>query len=297
MKRARRVSASKTGGCRATTPLCYRDDPMTDPRQLLERLEEEIRNYSSICVAFSGGVDSGLLAGVAVRVLGDRAVAVTADSPSMARRELRAAEIFAREIGIAHIVEQTDELANADYSRNDTDRCFHCKHTLFELCESVAAREELSTLAYGYTLDDVGDFRPGARAAAKFGVVAPLRDAGFGKEQIRAVAAHLGYELWDKPAAPCLASRVPYGSEVTSEKLGTIEQMEDLLHELGFRIFRARFDGSLMRIECAEEEISRLVAPDVRRQLLDRAAGLGVPLLTVDLEGFRSGKLNRAVLR
>lgn len=270
---------------------------MNDPRQLLDRLEAEVSRYDSMCVAFSGGVDSGLLAGVAQRVLGARAVAVTADSASMARRELRAASVFAREIGIRHIVEQTRELENPDYARNDTNRCFHCKHTLFEVCEAIATREKLSALAYGYTLDDVGDFRPGAEAAAKFGVVAPLRDARFGKEEIRAVAAHLGYELWDKPAAPCLASRVPYGSSVTTEKLGTIEEIEDLLHELGFRIFRARFDGKLMRIECAEEEIPRLVTTDVRQQLVARATALGIPLLTVDLEGFRSGKLNRAVLQ
>lgn len=270
---------------------------MSEAREILQRLEREIRRYDSLCVAFSGGVDSGVLAGVAQRVLGDRAVAVTADSESMARRELRAAIVFAHQIGIRHIVQRTSELSNPDYARNDRDRCFHCKHALFELCEEIAAREQLSTLAYGYTLDDVGDFRPGARAAVEFGVVAPLRDAAMGKDEIRAVAAYLGYELWDKPAAPCLASRIPYGSAVTTEKLGTIEQIEELMHELGFRIFRARFDGKMMRIECAEDEIPRLVAPEVRRELLSKANALGVPLLTVDLEGFRSGKLNRTVLQ
>lgn len=270
---------------------------MADPSMLLERLELEISRYDSLCVALSGGVDSGVLAGVAQRVLGAAAVAVTADSASMARRELRAASIFAREIGIRHIVETTDEMTNPDYAKNDVNRCFHCKHALFERCVEIAKREKLSTLAYGYTRDDVGDIRPGARAAEEFGVVAPLRDAGFGKEEIRAVAALLGYELWDKPAAPCLASRIPYGSAVTNEKLSTIEEMENLLHDLGFRIFRARFDGKLMRIECAPEELPRIVSGGVREQILERASRLGVPLLTVDLEGFASGKLNRAVLQ
>lgn len=270
---------------------------MTAPSTLLGRLEQEIRRYDSLCVALSGGVDSGVLAGVAQRVLGDAVVAVTADSASMARRELRAASVFAREIGIRHIVETTGELSNPNYAKNDVHRCFHCKHALFERCVEIAKRENLSTLAYGYTLDDVGDIRPGARAAEEFGVVTPLRDAGFGKEQIRAVAAFLGYELWDKPAAPCLASRIPYGSPVTTQKLGAIEEMEDLLHELGFRIFRARFDGKVMRIECAPEELPRIVSGGVREQILEKASQLGVPLLTVDLEGFASGKLNRPVLQ
>lgn len=267
------------------------------PDELLSRLEDQLRKYDSMIVAFSGGVDSGLLLGVAVRLLGDRAIALTADSPSMARRELAAARRFALQVGARHVVVQTEELSNPDYAQNDERRCYWCKHTLFERCQEIARAEGISAVAYGFTRDDAGDFRPGQTAAAEFGVVTPLKDAGFGKAEIRALAAHLGYELWDKPAAPCLASRIPYGSEVTDEKLQKIEAMEDLLHDLGFHIFRARFDGKLMRIECAEEEIPRLVTPDIRLQLVQKASELSVPLLTIDLEGFRSGKLNRTALR
>ena len=263
----------------------------------LERLERQLSRYDDLLVAWSGGVDSGVLLGAARRVLGDRVVAITADSPSMARRELRAAVIFARELGVRHVVEQTSELELDDYRRNDVQRCYWCKHTLFTLCEAVAAREGISTIAYGYTADDVGDVRPGHAAAEKFGVVSPLHAAGLGKKEIRAIATELGYALADKPAAPCLASRIPYGSEVTPEKLSVVEAMEETLGDLGFRIFRARFDGKVMRIECAEEELPRLVQPDIRMQLLSRAGELAVPLLTIDLEGFRSGKLNRASLR
>jgi uncharacterized protein len=259
----------------------------------LDRLEAAIRPYQKLLVAFSGGVDSGVLLAVARKVLGEGAVAITADSPSMARRELREASRFAAVHGVRHLVVKTDELSNESYVRNDTDRCFWCKHTLFSRCEEVAKAEGFPAIAYGYTADDVGDHRPGHRAAEQFGVVAPLHEAGLGKEEIRAIAAGLGLELWDKPAAPCLASRIPYGSEVLPEKLDRIEAMEDLLFELGFRIFRARFDGTLMRVEVGESEIERAATSEVRARLLARSRELSIPLLVLDLEGFRSGKLNR----
>ena len=268
-------------------------EPVIDVKASLERLEETLAQHSRLLIAYSGGVDSGVLLGVARRVLGDGAIAVTADSPSMARRELRAAEIFAREIGAQHIVVRTDELERDEYARNDRDRCFWCKTTLFERCATLREELGVDAVAYGFNRDDRGDFRPGQKAAQQFGVVAPLDDAALGKDEVRAIARHLGYDLWDKPAAPCLASRIPYGSEVTDSKLSVIESMEDLMHDLGFRIFRARFDGQTMRVEVADEELSRAVQPDIRQQLVSRAAELRVPLLLLDLEGFRSGKLNR----
>lgn len=268
-----------------------------DTASVLQRLGREISRHPSLLIAFSGGVDSGVLLAVAHRVLGDRAVAITADSPSMARREFREAARFAAQLGVRQIVVKTHEVELDAYARNDANRCFWCKHTLFEKCEEVAQRDGFQAIAYGFTLDDVGDHRPGQRAAKEFGVVTPLHDAGLGKREIRAVAAELGLDLWDKPAAPCLASRVPYGSEVNPEKLQKIEEMEELLFTLGFRIFRARFDGTLMRLELDERELPRAAEPDTRLQLLEKARTIGVPLLTLDLEGFRSGKLNRSDLQ
>jgi uncharacterized protein len=245
-------------------------------------------------VAFSGGVDSAVLTAVAHRVLGDRVAAFTADSPSMPRRELRRARAFAAGIGVTHVVRQTSEMALDAYRENDRNRCYWCKHTLFDVCERVAGELGFPQLAYGYTADDVGDLRPGHRAATEFGVRSPLLEAGLGKAEIRAIAQSLGLEVWDKPAAPCLSSRIPYGSAVSEEKLARIEAVEDLLDEMGFRLFRARFDGKEMRIEVGVDEIDRAATAPVRSRLLARAAEIGVPLLTLDLEGFRSGKLNTA---
>lgn len=260
---------------------------------MLDRLETELRRYDRLIIAYSGGVDSGVLLGVAQRVLGTGAIALTADSPSLARRELREAAIFARQLCVEHRVVATSEMELDDYVRNDRNRCFWCKQTLFETCRRIGVELGIGHVAYGYIRDDAGDHRPGHQAAANFGVVSPLYDAGLGKDDVRALARHLGYELWDKPAAPCLSSRIPYGSAVTDEKLRTIEAVEDLLHELDFEIFRARYDGATMRIEVAEEELPRLVDAEVRSRLLQRSRELSVPLLTIDLEGFRSGKLNR----
>lgn len=265
-----------------------------DVRESLRRLEEELGRYERLIVAYSGGVDSGVLLGVAHRVLGDRVVAVTADSPSLARRELREASIFALQLGVEHRVVPTNELSLEEYAKNDRNRCFFCKQTLFTTCRELGAELGIEHVAYGYNLDDEGDYRPGHRAAADAGIVAPLHDSRLGKVAVRAIARELGYELWDKPAAPCLASRIPYGSAVTDEKLRKIEAVEDLLHELRFEIFRARFDGTLMRIEVEESELPRVVSGEIRSALLQRASEVGVPLLTIDLEGFRSGKLNRA---
>ncbi|MFN2443234.1 MAG: ATP-dependent sacrificial sulfur transferase LarE [Thermoanaerobaculia bacterium] len=268
-----------------------------DPLRALEALEGEIRTRESLIVAFSGGVDSGVLLAVAARVLGDRVVAITADSASIPRKELEDAKAFARRLGVEHRMIGTDELDKPEYSRNEPDRCFWCKQTLFDVCARVAREEGWDAIAYGFTRDDVGDFRPGHRAAQQAGVIAPLHDAGLGKEAIRAIGLHLGLDLWDKPAAPCLSSRVPYGSEVTVEKLAKIEAMESLLHDCGFAVCRARFDGRTMRIELEPDQIPRAASPEIRSKILLEADRLGVALVTIDLEGFRSGKLNRSELR
>ena len=266
--------------------------PLRDGATALAALEQVLAASPGMLIAFSGGVDSAVLTAVAHRVLGERVAAFTADSPSMPRRELRRASAFAAGIGVTHVVRPTSEMALDAYRENDRNRCYWCKHTLFDVCERVARELGFSSVAYGYTADDVGEHRPGHRAATEFGVRSPLLEAGLRKAEIRAVAQELELEVWDKPAAPCLSSRIPYGSEVSAEKLARIEAVEDLLDEMGFRLFRARFDGREMRIEVGVAEIERAASPEVRGRILALAGRLGVPLVTLDLEGFRSGKLS-----
>lgn len=269
----------------------------TSPILLLGKLEDSIRRYDGLVVAFSGGVDSAVLLAAAGRCLGRRAVAFTADSPSIPRSEIEAAISIAAGIGVEHHVEQTSELVNDDYSRNDEKRCYFCKQTLFDAARAFAADRGISNVAYGFTADDAGDYRPGQQAAEEQGIRRPLFDAGLGKAEIRAIAKLLGLEIWDKPAAPCLASRIPYGSAVTETKLSHVEQMEALLHELGFRVCRARYDGTTMRIELESNDISRAAMPQVRQRIIELGARLAIPLVTLDLEGFKSGKLNREIGR
>jgi uncharacterized protein len=262
------------------------------PAVSLAALEETLRTSDGMLVAFSGGVDSAVLLAVAVRVLVSRAVAFTADSPSMPRRELAAAVDFADRIGARHIVRETTELERDEYKRNDRNRCYWCKHTLFGECEAAASELGLSEIAYGYTADDVNDFRPGHRAAGEFGVRSPLFEAGLTKAEIRGIARSLGFELWDKPAAPCLSSRIPYGSAVSERKLAHIDAMEELLHDLGFRVCRARYDGDAMRIEVERGELPRASRPEIRSSIQARAKALGVGSVTLDPDGFQSGRLN-----
>lgn len=262
--------------------------------EALGRLESALRGHPRLLVAFSGGVDSAVLLAVAHRVLGSGASALTADSPSLARAELEGAIRFARRLGIEHRIVRTAEMSRPEYVRNEPDRCFWCKQTLFELSSKLAEAAGGTTVAYGYTRDDVGDYRPGHEAAKAFAVAAPLWEAGLGKREIRGIARELELDVWDKPAAPCLSSRIPYGSEVTVEKLRAIEEMEELLHDRGFRICRARYDGREMRLELEPADLPRASAEPTRSALAAKARSLGVALLTLDLEGFVSGKLNRS---
>lgn len=244
-------------------------------------------------VAFSGGADSALLAAAARQVLGERAVAVIARSPSLPQRELRLAEETARQIGIRLIAVDTFELENPDYAANRGDRCYFCKDELFTALERVAAATGIRWIAYGENLDDLGDHRPGRRAATEHGVRAPLREAGLTKSDVRELARRLGLPVWDKPAFACLSSRFPVGTRITAELLRQVEEAEDALWELGFRQFRVRHHGEIARIEVPKEEFPRLVeaAGEVSRRLKE----CGYRFVTMDLEGYRSGSLNPVV--
>ncbi|MCE0765803.1 ATP-dependent sacrificial sulfur transferase LarE [Pseudonocardia kujensis] len=268
------------------------DDRATrTPERTLEDLRARLAAESALLVAFSGGVDSALVAAVAHEVLGARALAVTAVSASLPGAERRAAAEFARRHGIAHVEVCTDELTRPEYVANRGDRCYHCKSALFDVLEPLAALSG-AAVALGTNLDDLGDHRPGLRAAGERGAVAPLVDAGMGKIEVRAVSAALGLETTAKPAAACLSSRVAYGEPVTREVLGRIEAAEDGLHGLGFPVCRVRShaNGTVARVELPEEELETAAGRRTEIDTVVRAAGF--EFCALDLQGFRSGRMN-----
>ncbi len=261
-----------------------------------QRLLDALRGMGSVAVAFSGGIDSTVVALAAREALGDRAVAVTADSPSVPRAEVDEARRLAGHIRIRHIIVQTDEFADPDYVRNDGSRCYFCKSELYSRIETLLPGLGTDTICSGANLDDAGDYRPGLKAAAEHRVRHPLQEAGFTKADVRAVALARGLPTWDKPASPCLSSRLAPGVEVTHERTARVEAAEVYLRSLGFRECRVRLhEGELARVEVPVDGLARLAEPAVREGLSRRLKELGFRYVTLDLEGFRSGSLNDLV--
>ena len=258
-------------------------------RQLLEEL---LRATGRVLIAYSGGVDSAYLAWVAHQQLGSNMLALIADSPSLARTQLADAIAFAREQQIPLEVIPTSELDRPEYVRNDGQRCFHCKDELFAAMENLRAARGFDVIAYGVNQDDQGDFRPGQQAARQHNVAAPLLQAGLTKADIRALAREAGLRVCDKPASACLSSRIEYGREVTREALAVVEAGEDAIRALGFRQFRVRHHGDIVRIEIAREEMDKALSPAVAAQFAAIFKALGFKFVTLDLEGFRSGSMN-----
>ncbi len=258
---------------------------------LLARLQAS----GPLLVAYSGGVDSAYLAWAAHRALGVKAIAVTAESPSYPRSHRVAAESLAREVGFAHRFVSTLELDNPDYARNPSDRCYFCKSELFEVLERLRAELDFRAVAYGINADDQGDFRPGHRAAEEHRVLSPLLDAGLDKAGIRALARQAGLACAELPASACLSSRIPYGMEVTPEKLRQIDRAEDALRELGFRQVRVRHHGDLARVELATDELDAVLDRARMREISRRLHELGFRWVSLDLDGYRTGSLNEVL--
>ena len=261
------------------------------------RLLELIRSFESVAVAFSAGVDSTVVAKAAQLALGDAAVAVTGTSASLAAGELDQARSLAEQIGMRHVVIETDEFSQPSYTQNAPDRCYHCKTELYTRLDQLADRLGVRVALNGANLDDAGDYRPGMRAAAEHEVRSPLADCGFTKADVRALAAVWELPVADKPATPCLASRVAYGEEVTAQRLRMIDEAEQFLRGFGLREVRVRYHrGALARIEVPREQLVAFAEAAAMRQIDERLRQLGFRYVTIDLAGFQSGSMNAAIV-
>ena len=260
-----------------------------------QALFENLRRMERAIVAFSGGADSAYLAWAAKRVLDDNALAVTADSASFPESHKRDAEAFVRRFGIAHEYVETREFDNPAYVKNGPDRCFHCKDELFRRLEELARGRDYAHIVYGVNLDDLGDYRPGQNAAQHHLVTAPLADAGLTKAEIRELSRLAGLPTWNRPASACLSSRIPYGTPVTIQNVKTVEAGEEQIKALGFRQFRVRFHGEIVRIEIAPEEIPRALTVEMAQRFTEIFRQLGFRYVTLDLEGYRQGSLNEVL--
>jgi len=260
-----------------------------------EQLFSVLRGMGQAIVAYSGGTDSAYLAWAAAQALGEKSVAITADSASIPESHKRDAIEFARQFGIRHELIPTHEFENPDYLKNDANRCFHCKDELFERLEEVGRERGIAHIVYGVNMDDLGDYRPGQNAAKLHEVRAPLVEAKLSKAEIRELSRQAGLPTWDRPAAACLSSRIPYGTPVTIENIKKVENGEEELKALGFRQFRVRFHGEVARIEIAKEEMEKALTLEMARTLTAIFKKLGFQYVTLDLEGYRQGSLNEVL--
>lgn len=269
---------------------------MVNTQEKLLQLKDYLKSLGSVAVAFSSGVDSTFLLKVAQEVLGDQVMAVTARSCSFPQRELSEAESFAKAHQIKHVIVESEELSIDGFSQNPPNRCYLCKTELFTKIKALAAEKGFAEVVEGSNMDDLGDYRPGLEAIKELGIKSPLRQAGLYKEEIRLLSKELGLPTWEKPSFACLASRFPYGEEITPEKLEMVDRAEQFLLDLGFRQVRVRHHGTLARIEVEEAELERMLQAETRKQVHESLKQVGFTYVTMDLMGYRTGSMNETLV-